>query len=384
MEFNYQSNHDFLQENKQENENVSESSYSVTAILCFFLGIFGAHRLYNGRKASGITMLVINLILVVVFIILFGMMLSEVLTDGDEFKLGIIAMLMFLILLIISIFRIWSFIDLIIILCGKFKNNSGEYVRSKKPFFKTGANYIIIILLVLSMIVGLIIGFASYSIFSESYAQVLADGALVEEMNDEVSEIVLNNKERKAERESKNDSVDTLEECLSVSNYDEVLNDREEFVDELDQYLESLGYDKKEFYSDGSDRLLFSRKDDFGYSYKLNIAFGEGEASDIISSCYFKVDYEGFEESDRHNYSSVESKNEGVVEIYHAFEDDEDKYTVNGNYEVDSSDFNITLYENLEYEDAFEYDTDYDLYDIMEIIDIIIMVYFEEYDVIFK
>ena len=68
----------------------SEKTWIATFLLCFFLGGIGAHRFYVGRTGSAIVML---------------------LTLGG---LGI-----------------WTLIDLIVILCGNFKDKDGIPIKSK-------------------------------------------------------------------------------------------------------------------------------------------------------------------------------------------------------------------------------------------------------------
>lgn len=66
-------------------EPVSPKSRLVALILCFFLGMWGLHRFYVGKIGTGILML-----------ITFGF------------------------------FGIWTFIDLILILIGSFKDKQGR------------------------------------------------------------------------------------------------------------------------------------------------------------------------------------------------------------------------------------------------------------------
>jgi len=69
-------------------EGISSKSRLVAALLCWFLGVFGAHRFYVGRIGSAIAMI---------------------------FTLGGLG--------------IWALIDLIIIICGEFKDDSGLKIR---------------------------------------------------------------------------------------------------------------------------------------------------------------------------------------------------------------------------------------------------------------
>tara|TARA_B100000242_G_C43044406_1_gene487363 strand:+ start:1011 stop:1733 length:723 start_codon:yes stop_codon:yes gene_type:complete len=68
----------------------SEEDWYLCILFCFFLGVFGAHRFYTGKKDSGIIMLF---------------------TAGGLY--------------------IWWLIDLITILSGNFKNSKGQLIRKK-------------------------------------------------------------------------------------------------------------------------------------------------------------------------------------------------------------------------------------------------------------
>ena len=62
-----------------------QKSKVVAILLCLFLGVFGAHRFYVGKVGTGILML---------------------LTGG--------------------IFGIWTFIDLLVLICGGFRDSNGN------------------------------------------------------------------------------------------------------------------------------------------------------------------------------------------------------------------------------------------------------------------
>jgi len=71
-----------------EDEQVSEKKLLTAALLAFFFGVFGLHRFYVGKVGTGILML---------------------LTFGG--------------------FTIWSWIDFIFIICEKFKDKNGLFLK---------------------------------------------------------------------------------------------------------------------------------------------------------------------------------------------------------------------------------------------------------------
>ena len=75
--------------------NKSEKSFTTTLLLALFLGGFGAHRFYTGKTVSAVIQLLMTVTLV----------------------LSIISM-------------IWAFVDLIVIVCGYFKDSHGLPIKS--------------------------------------------------------------------------------------------------------------------------------------------------------------------------------------------------------------------------------------------------------------
>ncbi len=72
----------------QSKELVSDKSKGTAAVLCFFLGVFGAHRFYVGQVGMG-----------------------------------------FLYLFTLGLFGIGDVVDFIMILCGSFKDKNGAVLK---------------------------------------------------------------------------------------------------------------------------------------------------------------------------------------------------------------------------------------------------------------
>ena len=70
-------------------EDKSPKNFFITVLLCFFLGVFGAHRFYSGKIFTGIIMLF---------------------TAGG--------------------FGIWYIIDLIFLIAGRFEDGAGRKIKN--------------------------------------------------------------------------------------------------------------------------------------------------------------------------------------------------------------------------------------------------------------
>ncbi|WP_338554078.1 TM2 domain-containing protein [Paenibacillus sp. KS-LC4] len=67
----------------------SDKNFVAAILLCFFLGSFGIHRFYAGKVGTGILMLIT-----------------------------------------LGCFGIWTLIDLIMIICGAFKDSEGRQIKA--------------------------------------------------------------------------------------------------------------------------------------------------------------------------------------------------------------------------------------------------------------
>ncbi len=82
-------------------EEISDKSKVVAAVLAFFLGTLGIHRFYLGKIGSGIAMLVLWIISAVLSLVLVG-------------AFGFV------------ILGIWALVDFILILVGSLKDSKGR------------------------------------------------------------------------------------------------------------------------------------------------------------------------------------------------------------------------------------------------------------------
>ena len=83
---------------------LSDKSKVVAALLCFFLGWLGMHRIYLGRAGSGILIIALNIIGALTTAILIGFVF-------------------------IAIAEIWVFIDFFRILFGGLKDSQGRSLK---------------------------------------------------------------------------------------------------------------------------------------------------------------------------------------------------------------------------------------------------------------
>lgn len=63
--------------------NVSEKPWVTTFLLCWFLGLIGAHRFYTGKKGTGILMLLTGGCCGILYIIDFWMLIFGKYTDSE-------------------------------------------------------------------------------------------------------------------------------------------------------------------------------------------------------------------------------------------------------------------------------------------------------------
>ena len=162
---------------------VSIKSRKVDTLLCFFLGFFGVHRLYEGKIGSGIFRLVSSLLIIII-----GSILAIMNVISFEIFPIHIVILGILWIILICILSVWQFIDMLLILFGDSRDASGNRItrwnsigilksrgvdfdtrdnlkgsnlifcirNSPVSFFSIGALFVIPVVLFVGAIVGLI------------------------------------------------------------------------------------------------------------------------------------------------------------------------------------------------------------------------------------
>jgi TM2 domain-containing membrane protein YozV len=108
-----------------EEERASSKSRMVTTLLVFFLGIFGAHRFYLGKKVTAVVMLLLAIFGIVSYVF------SLTLLHDSAFSIwvGIAILAGLASLLAVSI---WALIDFILVVSGRMKDENGGIIKRWK------------------------------------------------------------------------------------------------------------------------------------------------------------------------------------------------------------------------------------------------------------
>lgn len=148
---------------------VNNKKYIRTLMTCFFLGMFGCHRIINSKLKSGLIMLTSSFIVLITFIVLYVTSISREINE-------LMKTFVILSLIIFVILHLWKTIDLILIITNRFKvSNPKKYLRSSKPFLYGWFSYVVIICLILSNVF-LILSFEAISnSINNMYSSVLSD-----------------------------------------------------------------------------------------------------------------------------------------------------------------------------------------------------------------
>lgn len=115
------------------NYEVSPKSGIACSILCLFLGGFGVHRFYAGRIISAVILLLITVINIILCIIMMALSSWDVgIFNIPFFNIDIINQdsILGLFINFIQLFIIiWTRIDIVLIILGKFKDSKGRYIK---------------------------------------------------------------------------------------------------------------------------------------------------------------------------------------------------------------------------------------------------------------
>lgn len=106
--------YDFKTRTERHSDRTSLKSKLTAAILCWFLGGFGIHRLYIGRNASGLVMMAIGIWGVINIINVLDNPLQ-----GDPF-------ITFFPVIVVGV---WATIDFITIVCDAMTDGEGDLIK---------------------------------------------------------------------------------------------------------------------------------------------------------------------------------------------------------------------------------------------------------------
>lgn len=334
----------------------SKKSYHRTLLLAFFLGAFGVHRFINGKKISGVIMLVSTITIPPCFMIALAFAY-----DGKEtvesVPLMIVTTLLFLLL-----FSLWLWVsaDVVVIMSGNFTDwNNEEKIHSGKNFFLTWSNYIVL-LVVYSMV-------AVFFVESLTFEDSAGDTKTVVE--------------EKEDKEIGNKYLSSIEDCIVGSHFEfESYSD----FDETNQYLENLGYDlsKQPTYTQGSI-YRFTKDFDKGL-ITLTMVVKELDDTIDVSYCNFTSTNN---ENDDSLYTIVSDvmydSNILMVTGLESVSNNTGYYA--GKYLIDKEEFELEYLDNInDYElEAVPYDTKIDERGIIDTFQYYIGKYIEEYNNIF-
>lgn len=111
-------------------KNKDSGQYIAAVLLCFFLGGWSAHRIFLKKWSSAIPQLVckfLTIILLIVAIVFTCNGHTIITEDGRElYEFATWPWIVWVLSFIA--YHIWVFVDFIILCCGKFKDNNGNYV----------------------------------------------------------------------------------------------------------------------------------------------------------------------------------------------------------------------------------------------------------------
>jgi len=99
----------------------STKSKAAAGVLGIFMGIYGVHNFYLGYKKRAVTQLVLTILTYVyMFLFVFAAALSDYVSDA--MGAALVAILLLFAFIVMGV-RIWSFVESIMILCGRIERD---------------------------------------------------------------------------------------------------------------------------------------------------------------------------------------------------------------------------------------------------------------------
>ena len=112
-------------------KNEISNKYDITILTAYFIGPLGVHRLINKHYITGFILLGLSIISFMSFLFVSTLPIAFV---------GLLILL------------IWRFIDVILILLGKFKDEFGNTISYDGKFFESKSNIVITIMFIIQLV----------------------------------------------------------------------------------------------------------------------------------------------------------------------------------------------------------------------------------------
>lgn len=335
-------------------KSIDETQYTVTLLFSYFAGGLGIHRLLNGKKVSGMIMMLLSIVILPLFLILLTVGLIN-----DSKILWITGLLS---IPVIFVLIIWVISDFFTIISGKFKNSNNEEVKSGKSFFRCFANIIVILVIIFNLIISSVSSMFLADPINKAFQSYL-DGEF------DLRPTVVVDKDV----EALNQNMSQLSNCLYLEDKEvKEFEDYDSIIDPITAHFEELGYKPK--VNKRQNNIIFSKNEnnvisEFGIDLKKT---SEGYKMD---RCYLNIT----NDLDAIYTVSLDEKSSKKTKSYYVMVYDGDQINVLGSYVLADDEFE--LYEIIP-SGKTEYDAENDEYQIVkELNDLIDKLTEEEEDI---
>lgn len=247
------------------NSNIDESNdnfqYNATVLFVFLQGMFGIHRLINGKMKSGTFMLITSSIIVPIFSILY---IYGFFTENVALMLTGLIYIPF-----VFAVDIMALVDLVMVITGSFKDKNNVPIKSSGPFMKNWVHVFIISYFVYTMIISFVVGIGTAVFIGNNFEDYFD---IEYEYTEQIS------------YDNSETAIDAINSCL----YEDELSDTE--FESVDSFKESVsGYFNDKGYTVEDDKelpnSLIITKEAEDITYALTVTFESVNDKKKISFC---------------------------------------------------------------------------------------------------